>query len=67
MGLNQELRTGPYSKQAIILKKRGAQEEYYSQITKSDIYKCLDDIEVEEVVDEVIEIIKREKEWKKNH
>lgn len=49
IGISQELRTGPYSNKAIIIKKRGMPEKYYSEIGKNGILKCLEDITVEEV------------------
>lgn len=53
LGLNQELRTGPYSKEAIIIKKRGMKEEYYKTVDKNGILKCLNEITVDEVIKKI--------------
>lgn len=57
--LNQELRTGPYSKKAKIIKIRGMEEEYYKKMTENRVLKCLDDIKVEKIIKEIkLRIIK---------
>ena len=50
LGLNQELRTGPYSKKAKIIKIRGMKENYYKEITTNGVLKCLEDIDIEEIL-----------------
>ncbi|SJZ57735.1 ADP-heptose:LPS heptosyltransferase [Cetobacterium ceti] len=54
LGLNQELRTGPYSADANIIKIRGVDEKYYKQKNKyTNKLKCLEDITVEMVLVEI--------------
>lgn len=57
LGLNQELRTGPYSKNRRILKIRGEGEKYYSLYSENGTLQCLEDIKVEDVMNELNEII----------
>lgn len=44
LGENQELRTGPYSKKRIILKKYSSRKGYYLKKTEKGIYQCLVDL-----------------------
>lgn len=61
LGLNQELRTGPYSKDRRILKIRGEMEEYYSKYAENGVLQCLEDIKVEDVIRELNEILVKKK------
>lgn len=51
--LNQELRTGPYVDNPKILKIKGMESNYYKEITQEKILKCLVDIKVKEVLEEI--------------
>lgn len=55
---NQELRTGPYSKERIILKIEGKNKEYYLEKTDRGIFKCLVDLKPEYVIEKIKENIK---------
>lgn len=61
LGLNQELRTGPYSTEAKIVKIRGMEEKYYKEKGLNKKYKCLLDIQVQDVLKEVDFFLCKEK------
>lgn len=54
----QELRTGPYSDERVILKIEGMPKEYYLEMTEREIFKCLVDLKPEIVIKEILKEIK---------
>lgn len=54
LGEKQELRTGPYSDERVILKIEDMPKEYYLELTERGIYKCLIDLKPEVVIRRIL-------------
>ena len=53
LGENQELRTGPYSDERVILKIENMPKEYYLELTERGIFRCLVDLKPEVVIERI--------------
>ncbi|ALQ34853.1 glycosyltransferase family 9 protein [Fusobacterium hwasookii] len=57
----QELRTGPYSDERVILKIEDMPKEYYLEMTERGIFKCLVDLKPEVVIEKILKEINKNK------
>ena len=55
----QELRTGPYSDERVILKIENMPKEYYLEMTERGIFRCLVDLKPEIVISRILDEINR--------